>query len=338
MSVQPIRLFGDPVLRTPAEPVVDFDKELRDAGRRPDRDDARRARRRARRAADRRRPARLHLRRRRRELGHLVNPELTVPDDEQQDGAEGCLSIPGLSSDCRGADARGRHGLEHARRAGHPRGHRDARPLHPARDRPPRRRAVHRPARRRDPQGRDAARSARPTWIGRHARRWSRSARTRSSGAPLVRLVFAGTPARRAAVAARRCWRPGTRSSRCSPGRTRRPAAAGTCAARRSAELAPTSAGIPVLTPGRPRDPEFLDRARRARAGLRARSSRTARWCRRRRSTSRGTAGSTCTSRCCRPGAAPPRCSTRVLPATRSPAPRTFLLEEGLDTGPVFGV
>ena len=29
MSVQPIRLFGDPVLRTPATAVVDFDKELR---------------------------------------------------------------------------------------------------------------------------------------------------------------------------------------------------------------------------------------------------------------------------------------------------------------------
>ncbi|PID96456.1 MAG: peptide deformylase [Actinomycetales bacterium] len=29
MSVKPIRLFGDPILRTPAEPVVDFDKELR---------------------------------------------------------------------------------------------------------------------------------------------------------------------------------------------------------------------------------------------------------------------------------------------------------------------
>ena len=29
MSVQPIRLFGDPVLRTPAEPVTVFDKELR---------------------------------------------------------------------------------------------------------------------------------------------------------------------------------------------------------------------------------------------------------------------------------------------------------------------
>ena len=29
MTVQPIRLFGDPVLRTPAEPVTVFDKELR---------------------------------------------------------------------------------------------------------------------------------------------------------------------------------------------------------------------------------------------------------------------------------------------------------------------
>ena len=27
--LRPIRLFGDPVLRTPAEPVVDFDLELR---------------------------------------------------------------------------------------------------------------------------------------------------------------------------------------------------------------------------------------------------------------------------------------------------------------------
>ena len=29
VPVQPIRLFGDPVLRTPAEPVRDFDAELR---------------------------------------------------------------------------------------------------------------------------------------------------------------------------------------------------------------------------------------------------------------------------------------------------------------------
>ncbi len=29
MPLQPIRLFGDPVLRTPAAPVETFDKELR---------------------------------------------------------------------------------------------------------------------------------------------------------------------------------------------------------------------------------------------------------------------------------------------------------------------
>ncbi|MFM9099012.1 MAG: peptide deformylase, partial [Actinomycetota bacterium] len=29
MSIQPIRFFGDPVLTTPASPVIDFDKELR---------------------------------------------------------------------------------------------------------------------------------------------------------------------------------------------------------------------------------------------------------------------------------------------------------------------
>ena len=29
MSIQPIRLFGDPVLVTPAASVIDFDKELR---------------------------------------------------------------------------------------------------------------------------------------------------------------------------------------------------------------------------------------------------------------------------------------------------------------------
>jgi peptide deformylase len=29
VSIRPIRLFGDPVLRTTAAPVTDFDKELR---------------------------------------------------------------------------------------------------------------------------------------------------------------------------------------------------------------------------------------------------------------------------------------------------------------------
>ena len=35
------------------------------------------------------------------EHGHLVNPELTFPDDEEQVAEEGCLSIPDLSWDCR---------------------------------------------------------------------------------------------------------------------------------------------------------------------------------------------------------------------------------------------
>jgi peptide deformylase len=96
VSVQPIRLFGDPVLTTAAEPVTTFDKELRvlvkdltdtmldapgaglaapqigvslrvfayDVGD---------------------------------EVGHLVNPVIGVLSDEQQDGEEGCLSFPGLA-------------------------------------------------------------------------------------------------------------------------------------------------------------------------------------------------------------------------------------------------
>jgi peptide deformylase len=98
VAVKPIRLFGDPVLRTPAEPVVDFDKELRalvrdltetmldEAGAglaapqlgvglrvfAYDVDDV---------------------------VGYLINPVLDFPDDEEQDGPEGCLSIPGLYFD-----------------------------------------------------------------------------------------------------------------------------------------------------------------------------------------------------------------------------------------------
>jgi peptide deformylase len=33
--------------------------------------------------------------------GHLINPVLHFPDEEMQDGDEGCLSIPGLTFDCR---------------------------------------------------------------------------------------------------------------------------------------------------------------------------------------------------------------------------------------------
>jgi peptide deformylase len=98
VTVQPIRLFGDPVLRTKADAVVDFDKELRKlvkdltetlldeggaglaapqigVGLRVfafDVDDT---------------------------VGHLVNPQLHFPDEEEQEGPEGCLSIPGIYID-----------------------------------------------------------------------------------------------------------------------------------------------------------------------------------------------------------------------------------------------
>ncbi|PPK63891.1 peptide deformylase [Actinokineospora auranticolor] len=100
MTVQPIRLFGDPVLRTPAAPVVDFDKELRNLVR--DLWDTMRDQGGAGLAAP--------------QLGvglrvftyacdgvegHLVNPVWTAVDDEVQDGQEGCLSIPGFYWDCR---------------------------------------------------------------------------------------------------------------------------------------------------------------------------------------------------------------------------------------------
>jgi peptide deformylase len=98
LTVQSVRLFGDPVLRTAADPVVDFDKELRKlvsdlldtmhqqngtglaapqigVGLRVfsfDVDEV---------------------------VGHLVNPVLEFPDEEEQDGPEGCLSIPGVYVD-----------------------------------------------------------------------------------------------------------------------------------------------------------------------------------------------------------------------------------------------
>ena len=51
----------------------------------------------------------------------------------------------------------------------------------------------------------------------------------------------------------------------------------------------------------------------------------------------RGTAGSTCTSPSFPPGAAPRRCSGAVMAGDDVTGAVTFLLEEGLDTGPVFG-
>ena len=95
MTVRAIRLFGDPVLRTEADPVVTFDRELRqlvqdleDTVREPGRagvaapqigvslrvfsfnvDDV---------------------------VGHMVNPVLSDFEGDQDD-EEGCLSVPGLA-------------------------------------------------------------------------------------------------------------------------------------------------------------------------------------------------------------------------------------------------
>jgi peptide deformylase len=99
MGLRPIRLLGDPVLRTKAEIVTTFDKELRTLVKdltdtmidapgvglaapqlgvslrvfTYDVEDV---------------------------VGHLVNPVLHFPDEEEQNGPEGCLSLPGLQFDC----------------------------------------------------------------------------------------------------------------------------------------------------------------------------------------------------------------------------------------------
>lgn len=101
MSVVPIRLFGDPVLRMPATEVVTFDKELR--GLVKDLTDTMRDAPGVGLAAP-----QLGVSLRvftywvDDELGHLVNPVLDL-SDEQQDGEEGCLSVPDLTFECKRA-------------------------------------------------------------------------------------------------------------------------------------------------------------------------------------------------------------------------------------------
>jgi peptide deformylase len=94
MSIQPIRLFGDPVLVTPSAPVVDFDKELRvlvadltetmldapGAGLAAPQIGV---------------PLRVFVWDIDEALGHLINPTLDLSEDLQE-GEEGCLSFPEL--------------------------------------------------------------------------------------------------------------------------------------------------------------------------------------------------------------------------------------------------
>lgn len=94
MSIQSIRYFGDPVLVTPANEVVDFDKELRllvkdltetmlnapGAGLAAPQIGV---------------PLRVFVWDVDGALGHLINPSLDL-SSEMQEGDEGCLSFPDL--------------------------------------------------------------------------------------------------------------------------------------------------------------------------------------------------------------------------------------------------
>jgi peptide deformylase len=97
VAIKDIRLFGDPVLRTPAAEVVDFDKELRQLVK--DLTDTMLDAPGAGLAA----PQigvglRVFTYYVDDQLGHLINPSLDL-SEELQDGEEGCLSFPGIYYD-----------------------------------------------------------------------------------------------------------------------------------------------------------------------------------------------------------------------------------------------
>ena len=95
MTVRPIRIFGDPVLRTEADPVTAFDAELRSLV--ADLEDTVRVPGRAGVAAPQIGVSlRVFSYNVDGEIGHLVNPVITERSEELQDDDEGCLSIPGL--------------------------------------------------------------------------------------------------------------------------------------------------------------------------------------------------------------------------------------------------
>jgi peptide deformylase len=96
MTMRPIRLLGDAVLRTPCDPVTSFDAELRElvtdlmdtllgapgrAGVAANQIGV---------------SARVFVYLAGGQRGHLVNPTLEL-SEETEEGDEGCLSLPGLS-------------------------------------------------------------------------------------------------------------------------------------------------------------------------------------------------------------------------------------------------
>jgi peptide deformylase len=98
VTVQPIRLFGDPILREKASEVTTFDAELRRLVR--DLTDTMLDAPGVGLAAP---QLGVSLRVFTYDVdgvvGHLVNPDLEL-SEEEQDGPEGCLSLPGLEFDC----------------------------------------------------------------------------------------------------------------------------------------------------------------------------------------------------------------------------------------------
>jgi peptide deformylase len=98
MAIQQVRLFGDPLLRTAADPVQDFDKQLRNLVRDLTQtlDHAQ--------GAGLAAPQigvglRVFAYAVGDDRGYLVNPALDFPDEQEEDGEEGCLSFPGIYHD-----------------------------------------------------------------------------------------------------------------------------------------------------------------------------------------------------------------------------------------------
>ena len=91
----PIRLFGDPVLRTPADPVKDYDAELRRLVKdlTETMQDAPGVGLAAPQIGVSLRVFTYHIDD---ALGHLINPSLDL-SEETETGDEGCLSFPGLA-------------------------------------------------------------------------------------------------------------------------------------------------------------------------------------------------------------------------------------------------
>ena len=320
MSVQPVRLFGDPVLRTRAQEVTTFDRELRNLV--ADLTDTMHEEGGAGLAAP---QLGVGLRVFSYDCdgfaGHLVNPTFDVVGDEEQLGPEGCLSIPGLSWDCRRhlhVVARGwdQHGEPVtvqgsdllARCIQHETDHLDGVLF----------------VDRLDPATRKLAMAEI------RAAEWFGAERAGGQGQPApdvregqvapVRLVFAGTP-EPAVPSLRALLESGRHEVVAVLTRPDAPAGRGRTLTRSPVGRLADEAGVPVLTPPSPSDPEFLARLRELapdccpvvaygalvpRAALDVPAARL---------------GQPALLAAARPGAAPRRCRPRCGTATRSPAP-----------------